>query len=206
MAKIYISPSTQEKNIGVANYKTEEMRCNMIADQVIDNLQSYDITIRRNKPSMSLSAVVKDSNSFKPDFHLAIHTNAYNSKSRGCEVFCHNKKSKGYNLALAVYKNISQITPSADRGVKEGENFYGPGKDMYELAHTVAPAALAEIIFHDNLEDVEWFLSHMKEIANAISQAIIKVMALKTKKVKRSISFTKKYSWIEVKLSIKERG
>jgi N-acetylmuramoyl-L-alanine amidase len=202
--KIYLSPSTQEHNKGVGNYKTEEYRCNLICDRVEKLLKNYNVTIKRNKPTMSLGQVVKDSNNNKPDYHVAIHTNAYKGSSRGCEVFCHNKRSKGYTMAKALYKNISALTPTADRGVKEGENFYGPGKDMYELANTTAPAALIEIIFHDNISDVEWFLSHQDEIAKALVKAIVDVMKLKKKKTKRKISFSKTYSWIKVKFSVEE--
>ena len=208
MKRIYLSPSTQENNQGVGNYKTEEMRCGEICNIVESVLKNYDVAIKRNKPSMSLSAVVKDSNSFKPDYHVAIHTNAFNKKARGCEAFCYTKTSlgsKGFKMATAIFKKVADITPSEDRGVKEGKDFYGAGKDMYEMANTSAPAALIEIIFHDNLEDVEWFLSHKSEIGNAIAEAIIEVMELQKKSVKRAVKIEKDYSWVKIKLTIEER-
>ena len=76
MAKIvYLSPSTQENNKGVGSYGTEEKRMNEISDVVEKVLKAHGIKVYRNKPSMSLSQVVMDSNSKKPDIHFAIHSN-----------------------------------------------------------------------------------------------------------------------------------
>ena len=116
MAKsVYLSPSTQEKNIGVDGYKSEEFRMNQITDIVEKILKQHNVIIYRNKPNMTLSSVVRDSNSKKPDVHVAIHSNASNKISRGCEIFCYKKlpTSRGFNLAKELYKNISKITPTS---------------------------------------------------------------------------------------------
>lgn len=177
MSSVYLSPSTQENNIGVLNYGTEEMRCNAIADVVQEILLVHKVTVYRNRPSMTITQVVNDSNSKKPTLHIAIHTNAYNKTSRGCEVFCWEKNNtKGHILANNVYKEVSAITPTGDRGVKEGKNFYGTGKHMYEVYRTVGPAALTEIAFHDNVDDAKWIINNIKNIGIAISKGILNTL------------------------------
>jgi N-acetylmuramoyl-L-alanine amidase len=73
-----------------------------------------------------------------------------------------------------VYAELSPVTPTADRGVHEGYNFYGAGKHMYELAYTDAPAALVETAFHDNAEDAQWIISHIEAIGIALAKGVLK--------------------------------
>lgn len=173
MIKVYISPSVQEKNIGYGNYKSEEYRANIIASETEKELKRHGIITKRNNPEMTLKQIVKDSNDFNPDVHKALHTNAYNKKSRGCEVFCNKFGGEGHRLAKSVYNRISAITPTADRGVKEGYNFYGKGKHMYELYYTKAPAALSEVAFHDNPEDSKWIINNSELIGREIAIGIL---------------------------------
>lgn len=93
---------------------------------------------------------------------------------RGCEVYCHRFGGNGEKLARAVYAELLPLTPTSDRGVKEGYNFYGPGKHMYELAYTDAPAALVETAYHDNADDAKWIISHIEVIGTAIAKGILK--------------------------------
>lgn len=172
MKSIYLSPSTQERNIGVGSYGSEEKRCNEIADIVQSELKRHKIKIYRNNPAMSLSQIVNDSNNKDPDFHFAIHTNAFNKKSRGCEVFCHKKGGNGEKFANIIYKRISAITPTGDRGVKEGYNFYN-GKPMYETCYTHASAVLIEIDFHDNLESAAWLTQNKELIGTELAKGIL---------------------------------
>lgn len=171
---IYLSPSTQEKNIGVANYGTEEKRMNQVADVTEKVLKQHGFVVYRNKPEMTLDQVVTDSNSKKPDIHFAIHSNASSGNSRGCEVYCHKFGGDGEKLARAVYSEIEPNTPSSDRGVKEGCNHYGMGKPLYELAYTSAPAALIEIAYHDNKDDAVWIINNIEVIGTVIAKGILK--------------------------------
>jgi N-acetylmuramoyl-L-alanine amidase len=177
MAKsIYLSPSTQEKNVGAGDYGTEEFRANQICDITEKELIRHGVKVYRNKPTMTLSKIVADSNKKNADVHFAIHTNAYNKKARGCEIFCYEKGvgSEGEKLANEVYLKIALITPTADRGVKQGKNFYGDGKSMYELENTKMPAALIEVAFHDNPSDAAWIINNIEKIGTEIAKGILK--------------------------------
>ena len=76
MYKIYLSPSTQDKSIGVGEYGTEEYRMNMVAD-VVEKilLQSEDYVVYRNRKGMQRGDIIKESNTLNVDIHIAIHSN-----------------------------------------------------------------------------------------------------------------------------------
>jgi N-acetylmuramoyl-L-alanine amidase len=170
----YLSPSNQEHNIGVGTYGTEETKMNQITDIIETELKKLGHTVYRNKPTMTLAEIVKDSNSKVVDIHVALHSNASNGKARGCEIYCHKFGGKGEKLARSIYEFLEPLTPAKDKGVKQGFNFYGEGKHMYELAKTKSPSCLIEVSFHDNIEDANWIISHKKAIALAIVAGIQK--------------------------------
>lgn len=192
MAKVYISPSTQENNKGVGNYGTEEYRMHQIADIVYSELKRHGIVVYKATKSMSLNQIVADSNNKNPDLHLAIHSNANEGKARGCEVFCYriNSKYTGYQFAKKIYDRIAAITPTSDRGVKQGYNYYGPGKHMYEVAYTNASAALVEVAFHDNIEDAKWIISNIKKIGVELAKATLDQLGIKYKEEKSMPEYT----------------
>ena len=176
---VYLSPSTQEKNIGVGDYGTEEFRCNLIADVTQQILSNHGVSVIRNKPSMTLSQVVADSNSYDINLHQAIHTNAYNEKARGCETFCYKLSSTdGYKLAQCVYKYVSAITPTEDRGIKQAYDFYGTGSHMYEPVYTKAVANLVEVAFHDNVDDAKWIIENISNIGVAIAKGDLEYLGI----------------------------
>ena len=184
MPRIYISPSVQEHNVGVGTYGTEESRMNQIADILQGILVKKGYEVFRNKPTMALKEVVKDSNLNKVDLHLAIHSNATgngpNSKARGCSVFCHRFQGTGYEFAQNLYSELSKITPVNDRGISKGEDYFGVGKHLYETAYTTAPASLIELAFHDNTDDAKWILDNMQVIAESLAKAVFKTLPIES--------------------------
>lgn len=180
MIKLYLSPSVQEKNIGYGKYGSEEEQMNILADKVQNLLLRYDdkIKIYRNNPNWKLSEVVADSNYYDIDLHLALHSNANGRKARGCEVFCHQFDTTAHEYAKVFYKNLETITPTEDRGVKEGYNFYGTNKHMFELYRTLATAVLIEVAFHDNVDDSKWILQNIDLIAENIVDSILQIFEI----------------------------
>lgn len=160
--KIYLSPSTQERNIGAGSYGTEEKRMNELTDIIEPLLKTYGYEVFRNHPSMTLEKVVINSNDKRPDIHVAIHSNAFNKTVRGCEIFYH---TKGEKLARSIYKYLEPLTPTADRGVKQNSNYY-------ETAYTTAASIIIEVDFHDNIDSANWILNNLKPIALAIVNGI----------------------------------
>lgn len=169
---VYLSPSTQENNIGAGSYGTEEYRMNQLCDLLQVRLVRKGYIVLRNSPRMSLRQVVEDSNNRKPDIHVAIHSNAFNKVARGAEVYCYKFGTEGERLAGAIFFRLSEVTPTADRGVKEGKNFFGEGKHLVELSDTHAPSVIAEIAFHDNADDARHIVENFDLYADAIYDGI----------------------------------
>lgn len=169
---VYLSPSTQERNIGCGNYDTEEKRMNEVADVVQRILIDHGITVYRNKSDWSLWQVVKDSNSKKLDLHFAIHSNA--GGGRGVEIYAYSPGGKEEKAARLIYKEIEAITQTADRGVKFNTK-------LYELNSTYAPAVLVEVAFHDNKEDAKWIMNNIEAIGTALAKGVLKYFDIEYK-------------------------
>lgn len=165
MPSVYISPSTQEANIGVGQYGTEEKRMNEIADILVPLLKANGLTVYRNRPEMTLQQVVKDSNAKNVDAHVAIHSNA--GGGEGTEIWVYKLGYNAERLAKCIYDELAPLSPGKDRGVKENPDFY-------ETRKTKAPAVIVEVGFHDNPADATWIASNQKAIARAIAKGICK--------------------------------
>ena len=75
MPRIYLSPSLQEGNPTVLGISEEELM-NRVADAMEPYLRSSGIEFTRNRPDMTLSQVIAESNQGNYDLHLALHSNA----------------------------------------------------------------------------------------------------------------------------------
>lgn len=166
MPKIYLSPSTQEANRGVGPFDNEEKQMNAIADILIP-LFTKDgrFTTKRNSPSMdNVYLIATDSNNFKADIHVAIHSNA--GGGVGTEVFAYGPNTNSEKLAKVLYNQIAPLSHGADRGVK-----YNPG--LCEVGNSVkATSCLIELAFHDNLIDATWIAANHQSIANALYKGV----------------------------------
>jgi N-acetylmuramoyl-L-alanine amidase len=176
MPAIYISGSTQEKNIGALNYGTEETRMQFLSDLVKKYLilGKTQFTIYRNNGSMTLSQSIADSNSKKVDVHLALHSNA--GGGDGTEAYYHDNSEKGKKLATLIYNAVSPLTLSRDNGVMSDKVLYNSG--LAELRETTSPAALIEIMFHDNKSDVIDYLCKIDIIAKSLAISIYKYFGI----------------------------
>ena len=166
---IFLSPSTQEFNVGYGDFGTEEYRMNRIADIVESLLKKQGYTVYRNNPNEKLTEAVRKSNEIAPDIHVALHSNAsgqgYNAQ--GPEIFANRPNTPGDRLANDIYNEIIAIYPDPTKG--RGVLFT---ISLYEIVRTTAPAVLLEIAFHDNPEDANWIINNEEEIAQAIVRGI----------------------------------
>jgi hypothetical protein len=69
------------------------------------------------------------------------------------------------------------MTPTSDRGVKEGYKLYN-GQPMYELAYTNAPACLVEVAYHDNIDDAIWIINNIENIGIALAKGILEYFGI----------------------------
>ena len=98
--KVYLSPSNQPDNTynGVAT--NERDNCREIAKLVKTELERCGITV---KIGLGGSKNVAESNAFKPDLHIPIHTNAYNKKARGASVMVYSKAAQNLKYATPIF-------------------------------------------------------------------------------------------------------
>lgn len=166
---VFLSPSTQEFNVGYGDFGTEEYRMNRITDILEEILKNQGYTVYRNNPNEKLSEAVRKSNEIGPDIHVSIHSNAsgkgYNAQ--GPEIFANRPNTSGDKLANYIYDEIMKIYPDQTKG--RGVLFTS---SLYEIIRTNAPAVLLEIAFHDNPDDAAWIINNETEIAQAIADGI----------------------------------
>ena len=166
MPRVYISPSTQERNIGKAPFTNEEAQMNKIVDTLIPLLlKDGRFTAKRNSPAMDdVYSIATDSNSWLADIHVAIHSNA--GGGVGTEVYAYGPGTNSERLCKALYNQIAPLSPGADRGVK-----YNP--KLIEVGNNVnATSGYIELAFHDNLADATWLATNSQQIASALYKAI----------------------------------
>jgi len=178
VSKVYLSPSTQEGNIGKLNYGTEEAFCNLVVDAAQKILEAHGVTVFRNKPTMTLREVVEHSNNCNVDLHLAVHTNAFKGTQQGSLVMIHKKGGQAEKFANILYSRISALTPWADLGIRESYAWLEGGKPLYEPAYTHAPCALVEMDFHDNASSVQWLLDNIEALGRECAYAVLDYFGL----------------------------
>ena len=170
MTKVYLSPSLQSYKIGYGNFGSEQFRMSQIADSIERHLYAgkHQIAVYRSKQDMTLAEAVADSNSKKPDIHVAIHSNASDTHTaRGPMGFAYKIGTKSDELAHDVYDEVAKISPATGHGI-----FYST--QLNELKKTTAPTTLIEVAFHDNPDDARFIIDNIDNIGGAIARGILK--------------------------------
>jgi len=165
MPRIYLSASTQESNIGITPFTTEEKEMNLIVDKLMPILYNDGRFIpKRNLIYMDPYQSAADSNTFLAELHIAIHSNA--GGGQGTEVFTFGPGTSSEKLGKALYNQIAPLSPGTDRGVK-----YNPG--LIEVGNTVhATSCLIELDFHDNSAGAKWIAGNHLSIAQALYRGV----------------------------------
>lgn len=166
MPIIYLSPSTQERNLYVTGTGTEEDWMNRLADAMIPYLNSSGIRYTRNTPDMTAGSSIRQANQGWYDFYLALHSNAAGEGNygnvRGIIAFYYPTSTQGQRAAQIFVNNLREIYPLPDRVVTRSTTSLG------EVRDSKFPAVLLEIGYHDNLEDARWIEGNITEIARNI--------------------------------------
>jgi N-acetylmuramoyl-L-alanine amidase len=185
MLKLYLSASTQEKNIGIDNI-TEEDRMQKLAQDIFNHPKMASILIKLNNPEMSITQVINDSNNWRPNFHLALHSNAMpvnlSGKVTGIECLVHNDSIGGIKMANILIPKLSELTKLKIRSGKEHKNTKETEIDtetkIAEVDKTNAPACLIELFFHDNIKDVTVFKAKYNQIVEILVDGILEYFRL----------------------------
>ncbi len=175
MPNIYLSPSTQEKNLYV-NGGTEEEWMNRLADALEPYLTASGIRFSRNTPQMTAGSSIRASNAGQYDLHLALHSNAapeglYGQK-RGILVFYYPGSAQGKRAATLVADNLKTIYPLPNDVRAE------PSTTIGEVRQPRAPSVFIELGYHDNVDDAVWIKNNIDSSARAIAMALTEYFGL----------------------------
>ena len=169
MPRLYLSPSTQEFNPYVTT-GNEEYWMNLLADRMEPYLLASGIEVTRNDPMQNAAAAIRQSNAGNYDFHLALHSNASGpgneGRNRGIDLYYYPGSANSLRMAEILVDNLKPIYPLPDlvRAL--------PTVNIGEVRRTIAPAVLAEIGYHDNVEDAMWIENNLDAIARALSLGV----------------------------------
>lgn len=169
MPKVFLSPSLQEFNpyVGGGN---EEYYMNLVADAMEPYLRASGIDFERNDPSQTLSQAIAQSNASGSDLHFAIHSNAAGAANsgevRGVEFYYYPSSNNGERFAEILSENYEDVYPD-DNKIK-----ILPTTTLAETRRTSAPAVLAEVAYHDNVNDAQFIRDNIDNIARSFAKSI----------------------------------
>ncbi|MGI6201159.1 MAG: N-acetylmuramoyl-L-alanine amidase [Christensenellales bacterium] len=162
MPKIFLSPSTQEFN-GYINGGNEELYMNLVADAMEPYLRATGISFERNNPDEPLREAIAASNAYRPDLHLALHSNAappaLSGRLQGIDAYYYATSQPGLRAATVFANNLKEIYPNPAL-VRTVSN-----TSFAELRAVNAPSVLLELGYHDNVQDAQWIRDNINLIA-----------------------------------------
>ena len=169
MPFLFLSPSTQYFNPYVTT-GDERYWMNALADEMMPYLHASGITVTRNDPDGSAAQSIRDSNASRQDFHLALHSNAapqaLAGQLRGVDFYYYPTSEAGLRMANILVDNMKTIYPLPDRVQARPSTIIG------EVRRTRVPAVLAEIGYHDNVDDANWLTGNLDAVARTISLGV----------------------------------
>ena len=185
--KVYIdqghNPSSFNTGAEGNGYFEQDLtyRIGILLDRYFKENPAFETRLSRPTPetllgtsnSGSLTARVRDANSWGADLFLSLHTNAsVNPAANGTECLVY---SIGANVATEVARDILEeitlITGLRDRGLVER-----PG--LYVLRRTAMPAVVVEMGFITNPSDAELMANSPNLFALGIYRGVLKYYGL----------------------------
>ena len=166
MKRIYISPSSQEENCYAVGSTNEAQQCRKIAQALVRELTRCGFDAKTDvTPGKTMYDRVAQSNVWKADAHIPIHSNAHDGKVSGFRGFSYDSTGEGYRLVKAIAGTLTPLMPGTSDGLSAQPK-------LYEIRASDAPCAYLEIGFHDNPEEAQFIIDHTREIAQAICKGI----------------------------------
>ena len=177
--RIYLSPSGQTYNKYAYGGVTEADECDLIGHYCEAALKRSGVEVKCAPKSQRTETNVKESNDWKADYHICIHTNAIsgdNSKpsAEGCVIFT----SKANVNATMPHTILDEL-----QTLKGKNSIYGvrAHSGLYEINATNAKCIYIEVEFHDNVTLAKWIIDNVKQIGEAIAKGVCKALAVEYK-------------------------
>jgi N-acetylmuramoyl-L-alanine amidase len=164
MARIYISPSTQDWN-RYAGGGNEETYLRAICIPAAAKIAAAGHVVRVGGVK-SAADNAADANAWGCDWYVAGHSNA--GGGVGTEAWYFTGSKQGKRLADAIYARVAAVSSAPDRGVKHSTGYI-------ELRAPHAPACIIEIDFHDRLANAAEIRANTPEYAAATARGVLDV-------------------------------
>ncbi len=165
--RIYISPSNQKGNVYATGGTNEREQCHKIAKYCAAFLKKKGFNVKCTYND-DMYERVKESNAFKADLHVAIHTNATakHNVTGGTQILLYNLQGERKKAGQAVLKRLAPLTPgkSAERLIEK--------PDFYEVNSATGITLYCECEFHDTKEGSDFIIKNAKNIGEAIAKGI----------------------------------
>lgn len=175
MPFLFLSPSTQDFNPYITT-GNEQYWMNQLADRMEPYLFASGLNVTRNDPNGSAAQSIRASNAGTYDFHLALHSNAspeaLAGRQRGVDIYYFPASEEGLRMANILVDNLKPIYPLPERVRALPTVLIG------EVRRTKAPSVLAELGYHDNVEDADWLTGNLEQIAAALSEGVTEYFGL----------------------------
>ena len=176
MAKIYLSPSNQTANTYAYGNTTEDVQCGRIAEACRKALERSGVEVMVGQYD-TMAKRCANSDAFKADIHVPIHTNAFDGKVMGTRIFSYDTKGKGWEYANKVFEVLAPLSPGTSENVKAAAH-------LYEVKTPKAPTVYVEAEFHDSVAGAKWIIEHTAEIGEAIAEGLCNALGVKFVPVK----------------------
>lgn len=173
MFKIYLSPNIQDEMFGIGNFGSESYRMKQITDEVEKELLKLKrYVVYTNNSEYLTDKIVANSNSQEVDLHIVIRSNYENIIGIRCVPKTNCIRSNG--VAKEIYKKLHSIY--YDKTVDDGVMYESQNKEINSVK---SPAVIVEVGNNKNINDANWIVENIYEIANKIACGIDKGMYLK---------------------------
>lgn len=150
--------------------------------------RGFDVTLYDN-PSLSNSAEIRQvytrSNALSPDAFVSIHNNAQGGSSwqalggsaSGTVGLYHIKSNMNKILAKTITDKVNKLRKESNGPNNRASTLMTSTVGVLSNAKSSIPAALIEIGFYDNLNDLYWMVTHLDQIGKVIADGIEEAIA-----------------------------
>jgi N-acetylmuramoyl-L-alanine amidase len=176
MAKrVFLSPSDHGENQNKCLHSGcyEDKHTRPIAEVCAKHLQNSGVEVRIGTANQKLLHRCWDSDDFKADLHVPIHTNAASNPDVRYLMFMFYADSKKYRKVFdAVAPELEAVYPGNKKSV------YDVRKDLVEVNRPCAVSLYCELGFHTNPTDCDEFIHETETVGKALAKGICKYLGV----------------------------
>lgn len=173
---VYISPSNQGENVGAGKYGTEKERMEQLATSLLCWFKGNGVNAKIATLTKSLDDRIAESKKLGATIYLPLHSNGFDGTAQRPFTVYTSGNTNSKNLASTIQTNLHALYkktfPNATmRPIAANTDGY----DFKEIRSSlISPAygAYVEVAFHDNLDDANWIIDNMVNIAANIGKSV----------------------------------